>query len=57
MTKTEIVKVGHQMLVPFGLIWPCYQNLEKWCGECESCLRARRAFKQNRVDILGHFLK
>ena len=57
MSKTEIVKVGHDMAVPFGLIWPCYQNREKWCGECESCLRAKRAFKQNRVDIWGHFLK
>jgi 7-cyano-7-deazaguanine synthase len=57
MSKTEIVRVGHEMFVPFRLIWPCYQNLEKWCGECESCLRAKRAFKQNRVDIWGHFLK
>lgn len=57
MSKTEIVKTGQDLRVPFHLIWPCYQNYEKWCGECESCQRARRAFKQNRVDILGQFLK
>lgn len=57
MKKNEIVKIGQDMQIPFQLIWPCYQNLEKWCGECESCLRAKRAFKANRVDIMGEFLK
>lgn len=57
MKKNEIVKIGQDMQIPFHLIWPCYQNLEKWCGECESCLRAKRAFKANRVDIMGEFLK
>lgn len=57
MSKTEIVKSGQELGVPFKNTWPCYQNLEKWCGQCESCLRAKRAFKANRVDILGNFLK
>ncbi len=57
MSKTEIVKAGLELMVPFGDIWPCYQNFEKWCGECESCLRAKRAFKLNHVDVLGNFLK
>jgi len=57
MSKTEIVKTGQDLMIPFSNIWPCYQNFEKWCGQCESCLRAKRAFKINRVDILGQFLK
>ena len=56
MSKTEIVKAGHELMVPFADTWPCYQNFTKWCGQCESCVRAKRAFKINRVDILGNFL-
>jgi len=57
LAKSEIVKVALGLQTPFSLMWPCYQNLEKWCGECESCLRAKRAFKANRIDIKGEFLK
>ncbi len=57
MSKTEIVKASQELMIPFTEMWPCYQNFEKWCGECESCIRAKRAFKLNRVDILGNFLK
>ncbi len=56
MSKTEIVKIANDLMIPFKMIWPCYQNLEQWCGECESCMRAKRAFRVNRVDILGNFL-
>lgn len=57
MTKSDLVKMGQDLLVPFEQTWPCYQNLDQWCGECESCLRAKRAFRQGRVDIMGKFLK
>ncbi len=57
MSKIEIVKAGQELMLPFNQMWPCYQNLEKWCGECESCVRAKRAFKMNHVDIFGNFLK
>jgi len=42
--KVEIVRRGKELDVPFGLMWPCYLGTDAWCGECESCLRARRAF-------------
>lgn len=57
MDKTELVKYGVQLGVDFSMIWPCYQNLEKWCGECESCQRSRRALiaaEVNRVDWWLH---
>lgn len=57
MTKPDIAKLGMDLQLPFADIWPCYQNLEQWCGQCESCQRAKRAFKIARVDALGHFLK
>lgn len=55
LTKKEIVDKAKTLLVPFEKIWPCYFDYEKWCGECESCLRAKRAFRENHVDILGYF--
>lgn len=56
-TKNEIVKLGQSLEVPFHRMWVCYQNHEQWCGECESCQRAIRAFRANHVDILGQFEK
>lgn len=45
MTKSEIVEFGLKLNVNFKNIWPCYQDLPTWCGECESCLRSKRAFE------------
>ncbi len=55
LAKKEIVEKAKTLLVPFNKIWPCYFDYEKWCGECESCLRAKRAFRENHVDVLGLF--
>ncbi len=57
MSKTEIVDLGRKLQVPFNNIWPCYFNYDKWCGECESCLRAKRAFQLTKVDVSQLFLK
>ncbi len=43
MDKTEIVKQGRTLDVPFELIWTCYFGGEKPCGQCESCQRFSRA--------------
>lgn len=50
LNKTEIVKAVRGKL-DFDLIWPCYQAQDKWCGECESCKRSLRAFKEADVDV------
>lgn len=54
LDKNEIVKRGIELKVDWSLIWPCYQNLDKWCGQCESCLRAKRAFEKNNISWLGY---
>ncbi len=53
--KNEIVKLGQSLKVPFEKLWVCYQSRSKWCGQCESCKRAVRAFRANHVDIMGQF--
>jgi 7-cyano-7-deazaguanine synthase len=55
MSKPEIVDLGLKLKVPFEKIWPCYQAGDKWCGQCESCMRAKRAFSVARVDMKAHF--
>lgn len=57
LVKTEIVKLGQTLHVPWKELWPCYQAFELWCGECESCQRSRRAFVQAGVDTQGFYLK
>ena len=57
MAKPEIVDLGRKLKVPFESIWPCYFDYEKWCGECESCQRSKRAFKIAKVDVSALFLK
>lgn len=43
LNKTEIVKMGRGLKVPFEKLWPCYFAGDQWCGRCESCLRFKRA--------------
>lgn len=51
LSKVEIVRAGISLEVPFELIWPCYFAQDKWCGKCESCQRAQRAFSVNKVPV------
>lgn len=51
LNKTQIVELGESLNVAWHLIWPCYFAEEKWCGQCESCQRARRAFRAAKVDV------
>jgi 7-cyano-7-deazaguanine synthase len=51
LNKTEIVKLGESLQVDWSQIWPCYHSEEKWCGQCESCLRAQRAFSTAQVSV------
>lgn len=56
MMKNEIVELGKKLDVSFENIWPCYFAKEKWCGECESCLRSKRAFVQQGLHLESLFL-
>ena len=46
LTKSEIVRRGSQLSVPFGLTWSCYSSESEACGRCESCRLRLEAFTQ-----------
>jgi 7-cyano-7-deazaguanine synthase len=54
--KTDIVKRGAALNIPWHLLWPCYFSKEKWCGQCESCLRSKRAFNEAEIDVQNLYL-
>ena len=43
LEKPAIYARGLKLKAPLDLVWPCYFGAEQPCGECESCLRFRRA--------------
>ena len=49
MGKTEIVKRALEAKAPLEYSWSCYHGGEVPCGQCESCMRRARAFKNTGV--------
>ena len=52
-TKSDIVKKGLELGVPFEKTWSCYGDGKEPCGSCESCvLRAKGFFEAGIADPL-----
>ena len=49
LTKTEIIKKGVRLHVPFSKTWSCYQGETKACGLCDSCLLRLKGFQEAQV--------
>ena len=49
MDKTDIIRIGHTLKVPFKLTWSCYKGLDKHCGVCGTCIERKEAFKKSNV--------
>ena len=56
LNKPDIVRLVQGLKIPWELIWPCYFSGDKWCGQCESCQRAKRAFASANIDV-AHLFK
>jgi 7-cyano-7-deazaguanine synthase len=48
-TKKDIIKIGAQGGVPFGLTWSCYSGEKKPCGLCATCVERKKAFEDNEL--------
>jgi 7-cyano-7-deazaguanine synthase len=44
--KTDIVRRGAELGVPFDLTWSCYTGGKQHCGRCGTCVDRRMAFHQ-----------
>lgn len=53
MTKTDIVREGLRLNIPWQYIWSCYNNQPQLCGTCESCQRFKRALLNNSQKSLA----
>jgi 7-cyano-7-deazaguanine synthase len=49
MTKAEIVTMGNELDVPFGLTWSCYEGRAQHCGRCGTCVERQEAFREANV--------
>lgn len=47
MSKKDIVKLGHELNVPFELTWSCYLGHDVACGKCGTCIDRKKAFLLN----------
>lgn len=52
LTKAEIVKLGHELGVPFGSTHSCYDPAPdgRACGECDACLLRRKGFEEAGIE-------
>lgn len=48
--KTEIVKLGNKIGVPFDKTWSCYKGKEKHCGLCGTCVERKESFEKTGVE-------
>ncbi|GAB6946538.1 hypothetical protein JCM16161A_06680 [Vulcanisaeta sp. JCM 16161] len=46
LNKTEVVRLGLRLGVPFEYTWSCHNNYDTPCGRCSGCLARKRAFDE-----------
>lgn len=49
-SKTDIVRRGAALGVPFEETWSCYRGAERHCGTCGTCTERREAFRDAQVN-------
>lgn len=48
--KTDIVRLGAALGVPFEHTWSCYRGAAQHCGTCGTCTERREAFRDAQVN-------
>lgn len=50
LSKAEIVKLAHELGVPFEWTWSCYEGKDQPCGECDSCILRAKGFREAGIE-------
>jgi 7-cyano-7-deazaguanine synthase len=49
LKKSEIIRLGMKLRVPYQMTWSCYEGKKIACGACDSCVLRAKGFKEAGV--------
>lgn len=50
LTKTDVVRLGEKLKVPWELTWSCYRGGKVACGKCPSCQYRLMGFEGAKIN-------
>ncbi len=50
VSKSEVVRQGLEIGVPYHLTWSCYAGNDRPCGKCGTCIDRAKAFAANGIE-------